>query len=376
MDDKIYIYKNQEKLRCGYTTGSCAQAATKAAAIMLLGKCKIDNIEIITPKGICLKLKVYKIEIGHNYVKCAIKKDSGDDPDVTNGIYVYSKVSMGHNGKIEIDGGIGVGRVTKEGLQLKVGEAAINKVPKMMIYNEIKSICEDYEYNNGIMVEISIPEAVEIAKKTFNPRLGIEGGISILGTSGIIEPMSEKALIDSIRVEMRQLIHNGAKYLLITPGNYGAEFTKEKLKININNSLKCSNFIGETIDMAIELQAKGILFIAHIGKFVKVAGGIMNTHSKNADCRMEIITANAALAGANSETLEKIMKSLTTEAAIEVLIDNNIKEATMKLISEKIEFHINNRAKEKIEIGTIIFSNKYGILGETSKAKELIRRFI
>lgn len=267
--ENMYIYKNHKKLRFGYTTGSCAAAASKASIIMLLNKKPIKKIQIMTPKGILLNLNVLDISFGEDFVKCAIKKDSGDDPDVTNGILVYSKVQFSKDKDIIIDGGIGVGRVTKDGLQCKKGSAAINKVPREMIYKEVKNICEEFEYKEGLYVEISIPEGVEIAKKTFNPRLGIEGGISILGTSGIIEPMSEKALIDTIKLEMKQLKVNGAEYFLITPGNYGESFSRENMEINIENSLKCSNFVGETLDYACELGIKGILFIAHIGKFYK-----------------------------------------------------------------------------------------------------------
>lgn len=373
-ENNNYIYKNQQKLKFGYTTGSCATAGAKAAAIMLLTGNKVDLIEIMTPKGIPLKLKVEDVEINRDYVSCAIRKDSGDDPDVTNGMLVYAKVSKTHKKDIVIDGGLGVGRVTKAGLECPVGSAAINKVPRRMIYDAVKEICDENDYNEGIFVEISIPDGVDIAKRTFNPRLGIMGGISILGTSGIIEPMSERALIETIHVEMRQLVINGAEYLVITPGNYGADFSRENMKIDVDNSIKCSNFVGETIDYAVSLGVKGILFISHIGKFVKVAGGIMNTHSKNADARMEIITANAAMTGADNQVLKDIMKCLTTDEAIQVLIDHNIKESTMERIMKKIDFYLNNRANNKLMIGSIVFSNKYGILGESGNVEELLKR--
>lgn len=368
-----YIYKNQQKLKFGYTTGSCAAAAAKAAALIFLRKnIELNFIELMTPKGILLKLQVLNVEQGDDYVSCAIKKDSGDDPDVTNGMLIYAKVSKVDGDDIVIDGGIGVGRVTKEGLQCPVGSAAINKVPRRMIYDEVKEICEHNDYKGGLFVEISIPGGEEIAKRTFNPRLGIVGGISILGTSGIIEPMSESALIETIRVEMRQLIVNGEKYLVITPGNYGKDFLINNINIDIEKSLKCSNFVGETIDSAIEFGAKGILFIAHIGKFVKVAGGIMNTHSKNADSRMEIIAANAAVSGAQNSTLKEIMKCITTEEAIDILIKDDMKEKTMDLIMERIDFYLKNRSKDNLEIGAIVFSNKHGVLGQTKDADKLL----
>lgn len=367
-EDNRYSYVDQKKSRRGYTTGSCAAAASKAAAIMLFSREEVKTVELLTPKGLLLTLEVLNIEITDNYVSCAIKKDSGDDPDVTNGILVYSKVSYASKEGIEITGGVGVGKVTKPGLQCGIGEYAINMVPREMINNEVSTVLRDNEYFKGIKVEISVPQGVEVAKKTFNPRLGIEGGISILGTSGIVEPMSEKALVDTIRVEMNQIFCEGYDTILITPGNYGEKFSKDNFEVDITKSVKCSNFVGETIDIAAELQVKRILFISHIGKFVKVAGGIMNTHSRNADSRMEIIAANAILAGADTDTLKDVMKSVTTDDALKYLNEKGLMEETMKLITDKVHFYLNNRAKGNVEIEAIIFSNIYGILGKTKNA--------
>lgn len=370
--ENMYIYKNFKKLRYGYTTGTCAAAASKAAAIMLFSTEEIKSVEIMTPKKIPLKLKVLNITKGKNYVECAIKKDSGDDPDVTNGMLVYGRVTLNNSEGIRIVGGTGVGVVTKKGLQCKVGEYAINNVPKEMIHNEVLSILEDNEYYKGADIRISIPGGEEIAKRTFNPKLGIVGGISILGTSGIVEPMSENALIDTIKVEMKQLQVNGYKFIIVTPGNYGEDFSKKNLNLDIKNSLKCSNFIGETIDYAVDLGLNGILFIAHIGKFIKVAGGIMNTHSKNADCRMEIIAANAAINNASHKALKNIMKAVTTDEAINELKDENILKETMKSISSKLDFHLKSRANNSLKVGAIVFSNEHGILFETKEVKDLI----
>lgn len=360
----------------GYTTGSCAAAAAKAATIMLFRQKKLNSIELMTPKGILLKLDVLDININNDFVCCAIKKDSGDDPDVTNGMLVYAKVSFNNSDDIFIDGGEGVGRVTKAGLEQSIGSAAINRVPREMIYNEVKEICDGYEYEKGIDVLISVPGGEEIAKKTFNPKLGIEGGISILGTSGIIEPMSEVALVDSIKVEMKQLAHNGLEYLVVTPGNYGSRFIEENINIDIENSLKCSNYVGETIDYAVELGLKGILFISHIGKFIKVAGGVMNTHSKWADTRMEIIAANAAVAGVGNQVLTKIMGCTTTDEAIDLLIKDNNLDNTMKLIGEKIDYYLKNRCFNELEIGAIVFSNRHGILVKTKDVEKILNKVI
>ena len=251
-----FVTKGSKKLRYGYTTGSCAAAAAKAATWMLLSQKKIEKIDLLTPRGILLHLMPLDVCFDEQQASCAIRKDGGDDPDATDGLLVYAVVSKCGKTKGEqvfIDGGKGVGRITKPGLEQPVGAAAINRVPREMITEAVREVCEMCEYTEGIQVCISIPGGEEVAKKTFNPRLGIEGGLSVLGTSGIVVPMSEKALIASIRLEMEMKRKNGAKYLLLTPGNYGADFVKENTKLDVESSMKCSNYVGETLDMA-ELQ--------------------------------------------------------------------------------------------------------------------------
>ena len=276
-----YVYKNQKKMRCGYTTGTCAAAAAKAAAQMLLSGRKVTEVSVRTPSDITLTLPVCEIQMKAHAVSCAVQKDSGDDPDITNKILIFAEVSYIHNNsnmnkstdmtvkkcdtesersdtaavkpQIIVDGGVGIGRITKKGLARPVGAAAINPVPLKMIEAALKETAEAFGYEGGLQAVISAPQGVEIAKKTFNPQLGITGGISILGTSGIVEPMSEAALIRSIGVEMRQRIANGSEYLLVTPGNYGSSYLKEELKLPLAESLKCSNYVGETVDMAVDM---------------------------------------------------------------------------------------------------------------------------
>lgn len=372
-----YVYKNHKKLRYGYTTGSCAAAASKAAAAMLLSGKEISYVELHTPKGIDLRLEVLDISREDNAVSCAIQKDGGDDPDVTNGILIYAKVSRepADEAQIIIDGGIGVGRVTKPGLEQPVGAAAINKVPRQMIRENLEAVCEQYHYHGKLSVVISIPAGVELAAKTFNPRLGIVGGISVLGTSGIVEPMSEQALIDTIRVEMRQKLANGMEYLLVVPGNYGIDFLDQYGHgLQLEDAVKCSNFVGEALDAAVEFGAKGVLLVGHIGKFVKLAGGIMNTHSHNADARMELLTVHAALLGAPVELLQKMMECVTTDDALKYLKEADLMEPIMERIMEKMEFYVNQRAQHQLELGVITFSNVFGILGQTKNVPDLVKK--
>ena len=377
--EDYYVVRNQKKLRFGYTTGSCAAGAARGAAELLLGEDEIGEAELMTPKGILLHLELLDMKRDENAASCAVRKDAGDDPDTTNGILVYAKVEKFQirsdmEDRIVIDGGTGVGRVTKPGLSQKIGEAAINPVPRAMILQAVEEIADRYHYEGGLKVTISVPEGEKIARKTFNPRLGIVGGISILGTSGIVEPMSEKALIDSIRVEMSQHAAMGEQYMLVTPGNYGADYLREHMALPFEKNIKCSNYVGETIDMAVDMGVKGILFISHIGKFVKVAAGIMNTHSHSADARMEVLCANAIRAGGDLACARSILQCNTTDEALRVLDENHILRETMKELTDRIQFYLAHRSYQQILLGAVFFSIEYGYLGLTEHAAELINK--
>lgn len=366
-----YIYRGKEKLRCGYTTGSCAAAAAKAAAEMLISGSKLSEVQINTPKGILLDLDVLDAEISDNYAECAIKKDSGDDPDITDGILVYAKVSRLSFGT-EITGGKGVGIVTQAGLDQPVGEYAINSVPRKMITLAVGEIAEKYDYHGGFKVIISVPEGENIAKKTFNLRMGIEGGISIIGTSGIVEPMSNSALIDTIRLEEKMRRAEGKKTLLLTLGNYSEGYIQRSMPFALEKSVKCSNFIGEALDIALELGFEGVLIIGHIGKLVKLGAGIMNTHSAQADGRMDVLVTCGLLAGADSEMLKKLPDCVTVDAALDILKTSGKLEKTLEILADKAESYLNARVKNSIEIGTIMFSDKHSITVKTSLADKLV----
>lgn len=368
-----YSIKNNKKMRYGYTTGSCAAAAAKGAVEILLGNKKIQQVELMTPKGILLNLELLHISQGDGWVSCAVKKDGGDDPDVTNGLEIYVKAQKTEIPGICLEGGQGVGRVTKKGLEQPVGSPAINKVPRSMILKETGEICSQTGYKGGLLLTVSVPGGAEAGARTFNPRLGIQGGISILGTSGIVEPMSEDALIKSIEIEMRQKVENGAEYLLITPGNYGAAYLKEHMELPFEESMKCSNYIGETLDMALDMGVKGILFVSHIGKFVKVAGGIMNTHSRCADSRAELLAANAIRAGISMDGAKEILDTITTDEALSVILRENLLEPLMKELTDRILYYLNHRTYDRMLLGAVVFSNEYGYLGETKNTRELIR---
>ena len=368
-----YVSKGSKKLRCGFTTGTCAAAASAGAARMLLSGKVIENITVITPSGNSVTVGLTDIKKENDYVSCAVQKDSGDDPDVTDKILVYSTVSYEKSG-ITVDGGEGVGRVTKKGLKQQIGEAAINPVPRKMIQEQLKTAASDYSYDGGLKAVISVPMGIQIAKKTFNPRLGIEGGISILGTTGIVEPMSEQALIDTISVELDVRKAQNEEFIIVTPGNYGQDFLRDNLGIAVDKCVKCSNFIGDTIDMCIEKGFKSMLLVGHIGKLSKLGCTIYNTHSRYADGRMEAFALCAALCGAEREVLENILGCITTDAALEILKKEGIFDETIKMLEKRIDRSLKLRAKGSIEIGMITFSEEYGILCKTENADNMLKK--
>ena len=364
-------------MRFGFTTGSCAAAAAKAAAYMLFFGGRKETVAIETPKGILYQAKIEEIRREAKRVSCAVRKDGGDDPDITSGTLIGAEVSYvpegqetSGKGQIFIDGGTGVGRVTRPGLDQPVGNAAINHVPRQMIEKEVREVCRLADFKGSLKVTVFVPEGERLAKKTFNPRLGIEGGISILGTSGIVEPMSTQALLDTIRVELRQRRAQGFVNVVVSPGNYGLDFMKQTYGYDLDQSVKCSNFIGAAIDMAVELGFQRMLLTGHVGKLIKVAGGIMNTHSREADCRMELLTAFAAAKGAEKETLLSILSCLSTEEALAVLKENGLLQPVMELAMERISFYLDKRADGRLKTDCIMYANEFGKLAESREAEQ------
>ncbi len=381
--------KNKAGLRRGWTTGTCAQAAAAAAAQALLAgslpREEADwTVTVHLPNGQPFTLPVQsgKIEKRDSQgrplaVTCKVKKDSGDDPDVTDGVTVCATVSFFSEDRIEIDGGQGVGRVTKPGLAQPVGSAAINPVPRQMIQKELVRLKEAAGWEGGFQVLVEIPGGEQLAQRTFNPRIGIVGGLSVLGTSGIVEPMSEKALIDTIEVEIKVKLAEGRRCLIAAPGNYGLDFLRDRWGILARDTVKCSNYIGETIDLAAEHGAEGLLFVGHIGKLVKIAGGIMNTHSRWGDCRMELLASAALRAGLSGDRAAALLGCNTTEDALQILTEKE-RRKVMDCLLEKIHTYLNIRAQSSaqrdMKTGAVLFSNVYGVLGMTRYGEELLAR--
>lgn len=370
MEDR-FIYRGTKKLRCGYTTGSCAAGASKAAAEMLLTGRIVSAADLITPSGVLLRLGITDPSVSDNKASCSVIKDSGDDPDVTGGTAVYAEVSFIPVG-IEITGGNGVGTVTKPGLDQPVGASAINSVPRKMIKAALAEIAELYGYSGGFKVVISVPDGERLAEKTFNPRMGITGGISIIGTTGIVEPMSNSAITDTIRTEANMRRAAGYDTLVLNIGNYSEDFICGNAPQLEKRCVTCSNFIGDALDIGVSLGFSGILLIGHIGKMVKLGSGIMNTHSSYADGRIETLIACAALAGADNDVIREIADCVTTDAALDILYRTGDAERTMAVLTERIDKYIAARVKGAAMTGAVIFSFRNDLLLKTRKADELI----
>lgn len=366
-----YVETAGKHLRCGYTTGTCAALAAAAAAELLLTGKAPKTVRLTTPKGIPVEVEPQECSLKNGIARCAVIKDAGDDIDVTANLPVFAEVTKREEGII-IDGGAGVGRVTKAGLDQPIGAAAINHVPREMIKAAVESVCHALDEKSGLHITISVPNGAEIAKKTFNPNLGIVGGISIIGTSGIVEPMSIQALIDTKKIELHQAALVSPNRVILTPGNYGLAFLQGTPLAQQIPVVVCSNFIGELLDAAGAEGIGEVLLVGHIGKLVKLAGGIMNTHSKWGDCRTELFCTHAALCGADRELCEKLMEAATTDACIALLQKEKLWEAVRDSLLQAIQKHLDRRANGKYKVGAVLFSNVYGALGGTEKAEALL----
>lgn len=369
---------SKKELRKGFTTGSCGAAAAKAALYMLLTGSVKDEIEIITPGGVVFRTEVKDIFREGNRVRCAVVKDGGDDPDVTTGLHVTAEVCAEERNdgslEIRIEGGPGVGRVTLPGLDQPVGNAAINRVPRQMIEKELSELAELLDFRGRIRVILSVPGGEAAAERTFNPRLGIEGGISILGTTGIVEPMSTRAILDTIRVELNQRKALGDRIAAVSPGNYGLNFMKETYGYDLNRSVKCSNYVGDTVDMVREMDFRGMLLTGHIGKLIKVSGGIMNTHSKEGDARMELLAAGVIRAGGSMDTLRGILNCRVTEEALGIIQAESpaLLRTSMESVMDRILYYLRKRAGEELPVECILYSNEFGLLAASPGAMDML----
>ena len=374
-----YVRSGQNLLRCGYTTGTCAALAAAGAARLLLTGTTPETVALRTPKGIVVEVAPLFCRKTADGAECAIEKDGGDDVDVTTGLPVIAQVALLPDvSGVVISGGKGVGRVTKPGLDQPVGEAAINHVPREMITEALHREAENAAYQGGFSVTISIEGGEEVAKRTFNPHIGVEGGLSVLGTSGIVEPMSQQAILDTIQLEMNQasLRAGTPRRLILAPGNYGLDYLHETYpKFAAVPVVKTSNFIGDTLDMAASAKFEEVLLVGHVGKLVKLAGGIMNTHSHTADCRTELFCTHAALCGASRKVCTALMDAATTDACLDILDAADLRTPVLESLLRAIQLHLDRRAAGTFRVGAILFSNQHGPLGQTETAAQILNEW-
>ncbi|MDO4188006.1 MAG: cobalt-precorrin-5B (C(1))-methyltransferase CbiD [Lachnospiraceae bacterium] len=376
---------NDKKIKNGFTTGSCAAAATKAALMMLISGKKINEIKIITPSSdiyspqICnaaiAKLYKGKLSIG-DYASASVIKESGDDPDITNSLEIVSFVTFVEGQRrITIKGGEGVGKVTRPGLDQPVGEYAINSTPRKMITEVVEELLENNDIDYGVEVTISVPKGCEIAEKTFNPHMGIEGGISIIGTTGIVKPMSTEALVETIKLDINMQYSEGKKTCIIVPGNYGVTFLTNKMNVSDKDIVLCSNFAGDSVKMAVDAGFRKILFCSHIGKMIKVSGGVLNTHSMYGDRRMEFMVDAFVEAVNNNqgkientrvtEIKNRIMECVSTTAALDVISEIDFVKEVSSVIVNRTVGHLSDACDNKAEINVILYENNYGELARS-----------
>ena len=469
-----FVFKNQKKLRCGLTTGTCAAACAQAAMLRLLTGQVRSEVTVRLPESRKRSLDSIAAaqlhaEIADNranrgtqqdrdrrsplqqagsaesdtrsseqWVTLAVyptadggfatRKDAGDDPDVTNGTEIRAYIQVcervpsrafaSADGRLYLTGGEGVGRVTKPGLEQAVGQSAINRVPRQMIFDAVQQVLDTFGEDAGdasYLITISVPAGAALAQRTFNPMLGIEGGISILGTTGIVEPMSEAAIVATIESSIRQLlamedaavsevdeaagwprasashedqavstdsgrkedgdIGRRARRILAVPGNYGQRYVEQQLGLRGVPVVEVSNYIGEAIDLAVSYGATDFLLVGNVGKLVKLAAGIMNTHSRVADGRWEIFAAHLALCGGTRAQVAAMREATTTEEMLTRLEEMGLRVPVMASIMGEIEAHMAHRIRGQMDFGVIVYSERFGRVGETAGAERLLEKF-
>ncbi|MGL5088115.1 MAG: cobalt-precorrin-5B (C(1))-methyltransferase CbiD [Fusobacteriaceae bacterium] len=369
-----------KELKSGYTTGTCSAVGAYVALSLLLDQKIEDFLEILTLDNTKIRVPIESKKRCENWARAVVLKDAGDDPDVTNGIEICSKVkivkqlpdiSRGHRfGNILIVGGRGVGLVTKKGLKVIPGKSAINPGPQEMIVKELTKLLKKASAENlNLIVTIYVPKGLEKAEKTFNRKLGILGGISILGSTGIVKPMSEEALKNSMFAELKVLKANSSRdWVVFIFGNHGKQFCIEQ-NIDIEQMVVTSNYIGFMIESAVQLGFKKVMLIGHIGKAIKVAGGIFNTHSRVADARLEIIAANAILIDEPRENILKILNSNTAEEACQYV---EKKVELFNFIANKVAMKSREFSRDEIQFESVLFNYSGDILGYSDKFYDMV----
>lgn len=365
------LWHNGKSYRKGYTTGSCATAAAKVAALMVLRQQVINQISIVTPSGVTLRLNVEQPLICGQQASAAIRKDGGDDVDATHGMLIFAQVALNDSGSISIVGGEGVGTVTRKGIGLSVGSSAINRTPLHTIEEAVREVIGP---ERGAEIVIFAPEGEERAQKTYNGRLGILGGISIIGTTGIVTPMSEESWKRSLALELEMKRAQGMTSVILVPGNHGERFVQEQMQLNGDRVVTMSNFVGYMLQETQRLGFRRVVLVGHLGKLIKVAAGIFHTHSHIADGRMETLVTRLALMGAPRELLQAVFECSTTEAAMELIeqhglqaVYNDIAQAICARINQMLRF-----AVQPLQCDAVLFSFDNIVLGSNRPVNDIV----
>ncbi len=353
-------------LRTGYTTGTCAAAATKAALYLLLKKENVEKVSIVLPKGGSVTINIAWVrEHVENAVTAAVIKDAGDDPDVTDGAEILATVSLIKKSMgIVIDGGNGVGKVTKPGLGLEIGKAAINPVPMRMIQNAANEVMGNIPRSFGISVVISVSKGEEIAKKTDNPRLGILGGISILGTTGIVIPYSTSSFAASIRQSIDVSVAMESFSVVLTTGGRSEDFARELFNYEIpdHSYIQIGDFVGFGVKQCANKKIKKAIVAGFIGKLTKMAMGIKQTHVKGSHVDMEFLGQAARRCGAGEEIVTKIRAANTARHVSELINDYGI-AGFYDLLCTEVHDQLASYCDHKVSIDVFMFEFDGRVIG-------------
>ncbi len=361
------VAEDKSKLRTGYTTGSSATAAAKAGLLSIINQQKIESVSIRLPKGDFLEIPVHSCNFESDKAKCSVIKDGGDDPDVTHGAEIIVDLSLTDKiNEIEIDGGEGVGIVTKPGLGLEINKPAINPVPKKMITENLKEIGESILEKNGLLVVISVPKGKELGPKTDNPRIGIKDGISILGTSGIVIPFSTASYAASIRQNLDVSIAMRNDVVVLTTGGRSEDFAKKIVDLPEHCFVQMGDFSGYTIQQCAKKNIKKAYVVGFIGKLAKMAAGVKQTHVKGSKVDMTFLAELAKKSHAADTVIENIKKANTARHVSEIIQENNVEGFFESIVDETYK-HMRKHSEEKVLIDVTLFDFDGNILARKSQ---------
>ena len=356
--------KPEGKLRTGFTTGTCATASSKAALLAIIKQDNISDIDVLLPKRDRIKIKINTCEFSKDNAKCSVIKDGGDDPDVTHGAEIFVDLSLTDKiNSVEIDGGVGVGRVTKPGLGLEIGSAAINPTPKKMILENIDEVAGEILKQNGIKIIISVPKGEELAKKTDNPRIGIMNGISILGTSGIVIPYSTASFAAAIRQQIDVVASMNDDEVVLTTGGRSEDFARKIIELPDHSFIQMGDFSGYTIQQCAKKGLKKAHVAGFIGKLAKMAAGVKQTHVKGSKVNMKFLSEIAKNCGATSNTVEKILGANTARNVQEIILEDGVK-GFFEEVAKKTCLEMRKHSEEKIPVEVLLFDFDGSILSK------------